>query len=181
MGSTLQIGNEQAGLEGMQLKMYNVFCVTRKAYRNTEETGRYLVSTSELALNEYILYCDERVWPLFTHLEQSVLEGVSQHDHAFEEPSKVISRCFGFLHFCLYDIFCTCCGVTFFLLLFLLQQVSYVFINSCKCVFVSPSMPAATTGKNSCSLWKPCIASPRWLGAMWQLRSIFPASEPLVI
>uniref|UniRef100_A0A3B3RK13 Acetylserotonin O-methyltransferase-like n=1 Tax=Paramormyrops kingsleyae TaxID=1676925 RepID=A0A3B3RK13_9TELE len=62
------------------------------AYRNTEQTSRYLVSTSELALNEYILYCDERVWPLFTHLEQSVLEGVSQHDHAFgkrcEEPSK---------------------------------------------------------------------------------------------
>nr|XP_055071829.1 probable bifunctional dTTP/UTP pyrophosphatase/methyltransferase protein isoform X1 [Misgurnus anguillicaudatus] len=57
-------------------------------YRNTEQTRQFLVSDSPLSLHAYILHCDGIVWPLFSHLENAVKEGTSQHERAFGKMDK---------------------------------------------------------------------------------------------
>lgn len=57
-------------------------------YRNTEQARQFLVSDSPLSLHAYILHCDGIVWPLFSHLEDAVKEGTSQHERAFGKMNK---------------------------------------------------------------------------------------------
>ncbi|XP_073711389.1 probable bifunctional dTTP/UTP pyrophosphatase/methyltransferase protein isoform X2 [Misgurnus anguillicaudatus] len=57
-------------------------------YRNTEQARQFLVSDSPLSLHAYILHCDGIVWPLFSHLEDAVKEGTSQHERAFGKINK---------------------------------------------------------------------------------------------
>nr|XP_055071830.1 probable bifunctional dTTP/UTP pyrophosphatase/methyltransferase protein isoform X2 [Misgurnus anguillicaudatus] len=62
--------------------------VDSHVYRNTEQTRQFLVSDSPLSLHAYILHCDGIVWPLFSHLENAVKEGTSQHERAFGKMDK---------------------------------------------------------------------------------------------
>uniref|UniRef100_A0A8C1FAY4 Acetylserotonin O-methyltransferase-like n=1 Tax=Cyprinus carpio carpio TaxID=630221 RepID=A0A8C1FAY4_CYPCA len=57
-------------------------------YRNTEQASRFLVSESPESLNGYILHCNDMVWPLFSHLENAVREGTSQHELAFGKKNE---------------------------------------------------------------------------------------------
>lgn len=57
-------------------------------YRNTEQASRFLVSESPESLNGYILHCNDMVWPLFSHLENAVREGTSQHERAFGKKNE---------------------------------------------------------------------------------------------
>ncbi|KAJ8383533.1 hypothetical protein AAFF_G00219830 [Aldrovandia affinis] len=61
-------------------------------YRNTDQANRYLVSTSEVSLHGYVLHCDERLWPLFTHMEHAVQEGTNQNERAFGKTSDRLSQ-----------------------------------------------------------------------------------------
>lgn len=63
-----------------------VNCVA--GYRNTEQASRFLVSDSPVSLHGYILHCNDMVWPLFSHLENAVLEGTSQHERAFGKKNE---------------------------------------------------------------------------------------------
>jgi len=57
-------------------------------YRNTEQASRFLVSDSPVSLHGYILHCNDMVWPLFSHLENAVVEGISQHERAFGKKNE---------------------------------------------------------------------------------------------
>ncbi|XP_016322883.1 putative bifunctional dTTP/UTP pyrophosphatase/methyltransferase protein [Sinocyclocheilus anshuiensis] len=59
-------------------------------YRNTEQASRFLVSDSPESLNGYILHCNDMVWPLFSHLENAVREGTSQHERAFGKKNEEV-------------------------------------------------------------------------------------------
>ncbi|XP_066562889.1 putative bifunctional dTTP/UTP pyrophosphatase/methyltransferase protein isoform X1 [Amia ocellicauda] len=61
-------------------------------YKNTEEANQYLVSSSNCSLHGYIIYCNDRIWPLFTHLEDAVQEGTNQFERAFGKKSSELSR-----------------------------------------------------------------------------------------
>ncbi|KAK9401899.1 N-acetylserotonin O-methyltransferase-like [Crotalus adamanteus] len=54
-----------------------------QGYSNAELTNLCLVSNSEYSLYDYILHCNDHLWPLFTHLELAVKEGTSQIHHIF--------------------------------------------------------------------------------------------------
>ncbi|KAJ7319652.1 hypothetical protein JRQ81_019163 [Phrynocephalus forsythii] len=56
---------------------------THQGYSNSELTNLYLVSNSEYSLHDYVLHCNERLWPLYTHLEAAVKEGASQNQRIF--------------------------------------------------------------------------------------------------
>ncbi|XP_043105630.1 probable bifunctional dTTP/UTP pyrophosphatase/methyltransferase protein [Puntigrus tetrazona] len=57
-------------------------------YRNTEQASRFLVSDGPESLHGYILHCNDMVWPLFSHLENAVREGTSQHERAFGKKNE---------------------------------------------------------------------------------------------
>lgn len=57
-------------------------------YRNTEQASRFLVSDSPESFHGYILHCNDMVWPLFSHLENAVREGTSQHERAFGKKNE---------------------------------------------------------------------------------------------
>lgn len=57
-------------------------------YRNTEQASRFLVSSSPVSLHGFILHCNDMVWPLFSHLENAVAEGTSQHERAFGKKNE---------------------------------------------------------------------------------------------
>ncbi|XP_054830663.1 probable bifunctional dTTP/UTP pyrophosphatase/methyltransferase protein isoform X2 [Eublepharis macularius] len=50
-----------------------------QGYSNAELANLYLVSDSESSLYNFVLYCNDRLWPLYTHLELAVKEGTSQN------------------------------------------------------------------------------------------------------
>ncbi|KAF7253325.1 putative bifunctional dTTP/UTP pyrophosphatase/methyltransferase protein [Varanus komodoensis] len=52
---------------------------SHQGYSNAELTNLYLVSNSEYSLHDYILHCNEHMWPLYTHLEAAVKDGTSQN------------------------------------------------------------------------------------------------------
>ncbi|XP_063161109.1 probable bifunctional dTTP/UTP pyrophosphatase/methyltransferase protein [Candoia aspera] len=56
-----------------------------QGYSNTELTNLFLVSNSEYSLHDYILHCNDHLWPFFTNLESAVKEGTSQNHHTFEK------------------------------------------------------------------------------------------------
>ncbi|KAM6985040.1 putative bifunctional dTTP/UTP pyrophosphatase/methyltransferase protein [Aplochiton taeniatus] len=52
-------------------------------FENTDLSRRFLMSDAPLSLQGYIQHCNEMVWPLFSHLENAVMEGTTQHELAF--------------------------------------------------------------------------------------------------
>lgn len=52
-------------------------------YNNTALAGVYLVSDSDYSLHGYITYCNDALYPVFTHLEAAVREGTNPHHCAF--------------------------------------------------------------------------------------------------
>ncbi|KAH0624666.1 hypothetical protein JD844_032346 [Phrynosoma platyrhinos] len=65
-----------------------------QGYSNTELTNLYLVSSSEYSLHDYVLHCNERMWPLYTHLELAVKEGTSQNHRAFGKKTEDVFQDF---------------------------------------------------------------------------------------
>ncbi|XP_077199465.1 putative bifunctional dTTP/UTP pyrophosphatase/methyltransferase protein isoform X2 [Paroedura picta] len=58
---------------------------TRQGYSNSDLASLYLVSDSESSLHDFVLHCNDRLWPLYTHLELAVKEGTSQNHCTFGE------------------------------------------------------------------------------------------------
>uniref|UniRef100_A0A671NR11 Acetylserotonin O-methyltransferase n=1 Tax=Sinocyclocheilus anshuiensis TaxID=1608454 RepID=A0A671NR11_9TELE len=50
-------------------------------------SGDFLNMTAQ-RLHGYILHCNDMVWPLFSHLENAVREGTSQHERAFGKKNE---------------------------------------------------------------------------------------------
>uniref|UniRef100_A0A3B3C506 Acetylserotonin O-methyltransferase-like n=2 Tax=Oryzias melastigma TaxID=30732 RepID=A0A3B3C506_ORYME len=48
-------------------------------FENTDLATSFLRSDAPFSLHGYIQHCSETLWPLFSHLESAVQEGVSQH------------------------------------------------------------------------------------------------------
>uniref|UniRef100_A0A3P9MB83 Acetylserotonin O-methyltransferase like n=1 Tax=Oryzias latipes TaxID=8090 RepID=A0A3P9MB83_ORYLA len=49
-------------------------------FENTDLATSFLRSDAPFSLHGYIRHCNETLWPLFSHLESAVHEGVSQHE-----------------------------------------------------------------------------------------------------
>lgn len=56
-------------------------------YKNANLSKHFLLSDTQFSLRGYIQHCDKSVWPLFSHLEEAVLEGSNQHHRAFGTKS----------------------------------------------------------------------------------------------
>ncbi|XP_061482998.1 probable bifunctional dTTP/UTP pyrophosphatase/methyltransferase protein [Rhineura floridana] len=59
-----------------------------KGYSNADLTNLYLVSDGEYSLHDYVLYCNDHMWPLYTHLELAVKEGTSQKHRTFGKKAE---------------------------------------------------------------------------------------------
>lgn len=59
-----------------------------RMYENTDMSTRFLLSDAPFSLRSHILHYNDTVWPIFSHLESGVLEGVSQRDKALSQTSK---------------------------------------------------------------------------------------------
>ncbi|KAM9850819.1 putative bifunctional dTTP/UTP pyrophosphatase/methyltransferase protein [Aulostomus maculatus] len=55
----------------------------KPVYENTDLTKTFLLSDAPFSLRGYIRHCNDRIWPLFSHLESAVREGTNQHEKAF--------------------------------------------------------------------------------------------------
>lgn len=64
------------------------YCVSTPVYENTDMSTRFLLSDAPFSLRSHILHYNDTVWPIFSHLESGVLEGVSQRDKALSQTSK---------------------------------------------------------------------------------------------
>ncbi|XP_067889310.1 probable bifunctional dTTP/UTP pyrophosphatase/methyltransferase protein isoform X2 [Heterodontus francisci] len=53
---------------------------TSQAYKNTQLASTYLVSGNENAMHDYIIYANNHIWPLFTHLDSAVKEGACRNE-----------------------------------------------------------------------------------------------------
>ncbi|RVE58323.1 hypothetical protein OJAV_G00208140 [Oryzias javanicus] len=51
----------------------------KSLFENTELATSFLRSEAPFSLHGYIQHCSETLWPLYSHLESAVKEGVSQH------------------------------------------------------------------------------------------------------
>nr|XP_056717757.1 probable bifunctional dTTP/UTP pyrophosphatase/methyltransferase protein [Euleptes europaea] len=61
---------------------------THQGYSNADLADLYLVSNSESSLHDFVLHCDERMWPLYTRLELAVREGTSQNHCPFGKKGE---------------------------------------------------------------------------------------------
>uniref|UniRef100_A0A8C7XKD8 Acetylserotonin O-methyltransferase-like n=1 Tax=Oryzias sinensis TaxID=183150 RepID=A0A8C7XKD8_9TELE len=52
----------------------------KSLFENTDLATSFLRSDAPFSLHGYIRHCNETLWPLFSHLESAVHEGVSQHE-----------------------------------------------------------------------------------------------------
>ncbi|XP_060089885.1 probable bifunctional dTTP/UTP pyrophosphatase/methyltransferase protein isoform X2 [Heteronotia binoei] len=59
-----------------------------QGYSNADLANLYLVSDSESSLHDFVLHCNDRLWPLYTHLELAVKEGTSQNHCTFGEKGE---------------------------------------------------------------------------------------------
>ncbi|XP_072333405.1 probable bifunctional dTTP/UTP pyrophosphatase/methyltransferase protein isoform X1 [Scyliorhinus torazame] len=50
---------------------------TSQVYKNTQFADMYLVSGSENSIQDYIIYANDHIWPLFSHLDSAIKEGSS--------------------------------------------------------------------------------------------------------
>ncbi|KAM9342698.1 putative bifunctional dTTP/UTP pyrophosphatase/methyltransferase protein [Pholidichthys leucotaenia] len=69
------------------LKSTDTTC-KKPAYENTYLATRFLQSDALFSLHGYIQHCNDKLWPLFSHLESAVQEGISQHKRAFSKTSN---------------------------------------------------------------------------------------------
>ncbi|XP_077393593.1 putative bifunctional dTTP/UTP pyrophosphatase/methyltransferase protein isoform X2 [Festucalex cinctus] len=67
----------------LSLKLLKSTNCSTPAYENTELSKRFLLSDAPSSLLGYLEHCNDNVWPLFSHLESAVQEGVHQHHRAF--------------------------------------------------------------------------------------------------
>nr|XP_033804911.1 probable bifunctional dTTP/UTP pyrophosphatase/methyltransferase protein [Geotrypetes seraphini]XP_033804912.1 probable bifunctional dTTP/UTP pyrophosphatase/methyltransferase protein [Geotrypetes seraphini] len=56
---------------------------THQAYSNTDLANTYLVTDSKYSLHDYVMYCNDHVWPFFTNLDAAVKEGTTLHHGTF--------------------------------------------------------------------------------------------------
>ncbi|KAL8190201.1 UNVERIFIED_CONTAM: hypothetical protein K2H54_043451 [Gekko kuhli] len=61
---------------------------THQGYSNADLANLYLVSDSESSLHDFVLHCNDRLWPLYTHLELAVKEGTSQNHCTFGKKGE---------------------------------------------------------------------------------------------
>ncbi|XP_042350473.1 probable bifunctional dTTP/UTP pyrophosphatase/methyltransferase protein isoform X1 [Plectropomus leopardus] len=59
----------------------------KPVFENTDLAMRFLLSDGPYSLRGYILHCNDTVWPLFSHLQSAVREGVNQREKAFGKAS----------------------------------------------------------------------------------------------
>ncbi len=137
-------------------------------YRNTEQASRFLVSDSPESFHGYILHCNDMVWPLFSHLENAVREGTSQHERAFGKKNE--------------DVFQANASWTHLLI----SPMDHAFSKAIDILVLSRTallfsrMPTTVKMKLSYDSWMQCTASQGWLEKMWQQRLIFLPIKPLV-
>ncbi|XP_046701028.1 probable bifunctional dTTP/UTP pyrophosphatase/methyltransferase protein [Silurus meridionalis] len=72
--------------------LYKLKCEDKLVYRNTDQARQFLVSDSPLSLHAYILHCNDKIWPLFTDLENAVREGTRQHERTFGKKSENVFK-----------------------------------------------------------------------------------------
>ncbi|XP_015241458.1 PREDICTED: N-acetylserotonin O-methyltransferase-like protein isoform X1 [Cyprinodon variegatus] len=62
----------------------------KPVFENTDLATRLLRSDANFSLHAYIQHCNDKIWPLFTHLESAVKEGTSQREKVkkFKEISQ---------------------------------------------------------------------------------------------
>ncbi|XP_072300981.1 probable bifunctional dTTP/UTP pyrophosphatase/methyltransferase protein [Eucyclogobius newberryi] len=60
----------------------------KPVYKNSTLAAQFLGSDSPFSLHSYILHTDNVVWPLFSHLENAVREGINQHEQAFGKKAQ---------------------------------------------------------------------------------------------
>ncbi len=65
-----------------------------RAYHNTAIASRYLVRTSPEALSGYILYSDESLYPLWSHLDDAVREGTNRWTQVFGSRDALFAHYF---------------------------------------------------------------------------------------
>ncbi|XP_037095629.1 probable bifunctional dTTP/UTP pyrophosphatase/methyltransferase protein isoform X4 [Syngnathus acus] len=67
----------------LSLKLLKSTNCKTPSYENTELSKRFLLSDAPSSLLGHLAHCNDTVWPLFSHLESAVKEGVRQHHRAF--------------------------------------------------------------------------------------------------
>ncbi|KAM8854725.1 putative bifunctional dTTP/UTP pyrophosphatase/methyltransferase protein isoform 1-T3 [Spinachia spinachia] len=60
----------------------------KPGFENTRLAARFLLTDAPHSLRAYIRYCNDAVWPLFSHLESAVSEGARQREKLFGKTSK---------------------------------------------------------------------------------------------
>jgi len=63
-------------------------------YRNTPETSRFLVSSSPDTLAGYIVYSDQSLYPLWSHLDDAIREGTNRWSQAFGSRDALFAHFF---------------------------------------------------------------------------------------
>ncbi|XP_051938439.1 probable bifunctional dTTP/UTP pyrophosphatase/methyltransferase protein isoform X1 [Hippocampus zosterae] len=76
----------------LSLKLLKSTNCKTPAYENTELSKRFLLSEAPSSLLGYLEHCNDTVWPLFSHLESAVQEGVHQHHRTFCNKSGGLSQ-----------------------------------------------------------------------------------------
>ncbi|XP_041055807.1 probable bifunctional dTTP/UTP pyrophosphatase/methyltransferase protein [Carcharodon carcharias] len=66
---------------------------TSQVYKNTQFADTYLVSDSENSIHDYIIYANDHIWPLFTHLDSAIKEGSygKTADNLFQNSEQTLS------------------------------------------------------------------------------------------
>ncbi|KAM8975345.1 putative bifunctional dTTP/UTP pyrophosphatase/methyltransferase protein isoform 2-T2 [Pelodytes ibericus] len=88
---------------------------THQVYSNTEHANIYLVSNGELSIHGYIVHTNDNLWPLFSHLETSVVDShrkktcLKHHSHDahhcnLETKMQFMTAMHGFLNITAHDI-----------------------------------------------------------------------------
>ncbi|XP_061143439.1 probable bifunctional dTTP/UTP pyrophosphatase/methyltransferase protein isoform X2 [Syngnathus typhle] len=72
----------------LSLKLLKSTNCKTPSYENTELSKRFLLSDAPSSLLGHLAHCNDTVWPLFSHLESAVKEGVHQHHRAFCSKSE---------------------------------------------------------------------------------------------
>ncbi|XP_049583686.1 probable bifunctional dTTP/UTP pyrophosphatase/methyltransferase protein isoform X2 [Syngnathus scovelli] len=72
----------------LSLKLLKSTNCKTPSYENTELSKRFLLSDAPSSLLGHLAHCNDTVWPLFSHLESAVKEGVQQHHRAFCSKSE---------------------------------------------------------------------------------------------
>uniref|UniRef100_A0A8C8DL90 Acetylserotonin O-methyltransferase-like n=1 Tax=Oryzias sinensis TaxID=183150 RepID=A0A8C8DL90_9TELE len=70
----------KASVKGTECLLEACVSLGLSLFENTDLATSFLRSDAPFSLHGYIRHCNETLWPLFSHLESAVHEGVSQHE-----------------------------------------------------------------------------------------------------